>query len=171
MKHKYFFTSILIFATILLFCFSAKSQATSDTITVVKKGNGLFYYYQDKSLLNFNQIMDLTKDNQTSNALMRQSYNLRSISKCFYVAGGVSFGFSLGYFIVGAIYNNIKMGILLPSMGSGVGLLVCGGICELFSNEKRHKGIKIYNNAIKQKNSTYLGLDVSPNGMSLRLNF
>jgi hypothetical protein len=38
-------------------------------------------------------------------------------------------------------------------------------------SHKVRKGVTVFNNAIKQKNNTYLDLGFSPNGMMLRLNF
>jgi hypothetical protein len=141
--------AIIIF-TILLFYFSGKSQNEIDTVTIVNKRAGVNYYYQKGEQLNFSKILDITKENKTAYKQMQQAYNLRTAGICFYVAGGASFGFSLGYLIVGMTHNNIKTAILLPSLGASFGLIVCGGICGIFANVKIQRGINVYNNLIKQ---------------------
>ena len=55
MNPKHHLFAILIFATILLFCFSAKSQNNSEAITIAAKGFG-YAYYQNGKKLTFNQL-------------------------------------------------------------------------------------------------------------------
>ncbi|MCL2311988.1 MAG: hypothetical protein FWC41_05810 [Firmicutes bacterium] len=171
MNIKHSLTAFLIFIAIFLSGFSSNAQNGSDTVTIVKRGAGVNYYYQEGNLLKFNQLMDLTKANEIAYGLMQQAYNLRIASICFYITGGISFGFSLGYFIIGAIFDNIKTSILIPSLGAGVGLLIGGGICGLFANTKILKGVKVFNNSIRQNNNASLDLGFSSNGVMLRLSF
>jgi hypothetical protein len=100
---------------------------------------------------------------------MRQGNNLRVASICLYTPAAFFLGFSVGYIIItGPDFNK---NISFISLGAGAGLLIAGGICELVSNAKILKGVKIFNHSKIQNNHTNLDLGFSPNGVILRLNF
>jgi len=167
MHPKHYVTTLIFFVMI----FTARAQNASDTIGIVKKGAGINYYYQNGNSLNFNQLRDLTKDNQMACKFMQQAYNLRMVKNALYIVGGTSIGFSIVYFIPGAVITGIKTDIFIPFLCTGVGLLVAGGICQLYVNVKVLKGVTAFNDAIKQKNNANIDLGISTHGMMLRLNF
>jgi len=171
MRPKHYVTTLIFFAIAILLVFSAKTQNTSDTIGIIKKGAGINYYYQNGNSLNFNQLRDLTKENQMACKFMQQAYNLRMVKNALYIVGGTSIGFSIVYFIPGAVITGIKTDIFIPFLCTGVGLLVAGGICQLYLNVKVLKGVTAFNNEIKQKNNKNLDLGFSSNGIIFRLNF
>ena len=169
--NKRYLTTILIFATILLFCFSVHAQNSSDTISIVAKRLG-YVYYKDNEMLNFNQIMQLTKSNPKAYKLMEQSNNLRVGSYIFAIAGGGCLGYSFGYILSTTMFDNTINNPLFFSM-LGVGAVFVGvGIgFEVGANNKAREGVAVFNNAIKQKNNANLDLGFSPGGVMLRLNF
>ncbi|MCL2290366.1 MAG: hypothetical protein FWC34_06645 [Bacteroidetes bacterium] len=115
--------------------------------------------------------MDFTKEDEMAYKFMRQAHNLRIASIGFYTPAAFFIGFSVGYIITGTIFNTVDMNILLFSAGIGGGLLIGGGICTLLANAKILKGVKVFNNSVRQNDNASLDLGFSPGGVMLRLNF
>jgi len=65
----------------------------------------------------------------------------------------------------------INKNIFYPTLGAGAALIFIGICFEIGANNKAIEGIAVYNNAIKQKNSTSLDLGFSPGGVMLKLSF
>jgi len=171
MNTKHYLTAILIFTTFLLSCFSAKSQNISETITIARKGIG-YAYYQNGKVLNFSQLLSLTKENTEAYNFLIKADNWKITGLFFGVIGGGCLGYSLGYALGAAMAgNSINMKILLPVSLVGTGLTFCSFIFEIVSKDNIRKGVDIYNNSIKQKNNPNIDIGISTNGMMFRLNF
>ena len=115
MSTKSYLSTILIFLTILLFCFSSHAQSKSDTIQVIKSGMR-FVYFKDNVMLSYH-------------------------------------------------------GLFFSTLGIGAVLIGISFALEKNASNKVKAGVDLFNQSIRQKNNTSLGLDVSPGGMLLRLNF
>jgi len=171
MHTKHYLTTILIFATIFLCCFSAKSQNNLDTIRIEKSVIG-FDYYNNNNMLNFYQLLNLSKKNEEAHKLMRNAFSFHIASVCFTSAGCFFLGYSAGYVIGCAIKKDlVDMNTFLPFLGAGVGLIGIGIGFELGANNKAKEGVAVYNKSIKQQTNTNLDLGIYPNGMMFRLNF
>jgi len=171
MSTKQYLSAILIFITFFSLQFFAKAQDNRDTIRIVKNVIGMSYYQNDK-MLDFNQLMDLSKKNEAAYKLMKEAYTLRVVGIGFSSIGGFSVGFSAGYAIGKAISGNIvNMKVFLPFLGAGAALIAIGIGFEVGANNKAKEGVAVFNNAIKQKNNANLNLGFSPNGMMFRLTF
>ena len=173
MQKKHYLTAILFFGIILLSGFSAKSQEISDTIRMVRKISN-YLYYQNNDMISFNKVLQLTRSNPEAIKLMEKSNNMRTASYIFGGVGGFCLGFSLGYLIISEI-NKLgverKISIVLGGAGVGIGLIAISIGFEAGASKKAREGVAIYNNSIKQKNSTNIDLGFSTNGMMFRLNF
>jgi len=171
MNTKHYFTTILFFMVIFLFTYSVKSQNGSDTIRIVKKGLG-YVYYKDNAMLNFKQVMTLTKSNTKAFRLMEKSNNMRVGSYIFGIAGGGCLGYSLGYVLGAAMFGNtINKPVFFSLLGVGAVFIGVGIGFEVGANNKAKEGVTIFNNSIKQSSNTNLDLGFSPAGVMLRLNF
>ena len=173
MHTKHYFTTILIFATILLFCFSTHAQNNSDidTIRIVKKGLG-YVYYKDNEMLNFKQLLSITSSNLEAFRLIEKSNSVRNVGYVFAIAGGGCVGYSLGYALGNAMFGNtMNKGLFFSTLGAGVALIGIGIGFEVSANNKAKAGIDLFNNAIKQSSNTNLDLGFSSGGVMLRMNF
>ena len=171
MKPKIYLPTILTFAIILLSVFTAKSQNISDTIRIERNAIGVDYYQNDK-ILNFEQLMDLSVNNQVAHKLMKNAYDLHVFSVAFSSVGGFMIGFSAGYAIGCTLIDNIvNMKLFLHILGAGVGLTGIGISFEVWANNKAKKGVAVFNNEIKNKNNTSFDVGFSTNGMVIRLIF
>jgi len=171
MNTKHHLTTILIFVAIFLSDFSGNAQHSSDTIRMVKKTNGYFYYVKNVALSKW-EVMQLLNKNDNAYKLMVKSDNLRNASRVFGVVGSIGVGVSLGYALGSAISSNpLETKVFIPCLLAGAALMGFGIAFEIGANNKAKEGVAIYNNAIKQKSVTNLDVGFSINGMSLRLNF
>jgi len=171
MSTKYYFTTILIFATLFLSYLSGNAQNGSDTIRVVKKGLG-YAYYKDNEMLNYTQLTHLTSSNSETATLLRASKNMQVGAYIFGCFGGGFMGYSLGYALGTAMSGNTLNKTLFFSMlGAGAVFIGIGIGFEVGANNKAKAGIDLFNNAIKQSNSANLDLGFSLNGVVLKLNF
>jgi len=171
MNIKRLFATFISFSAVLLFSYTAKSQAVSDTIRIKEISSTIRYYYVGNNQVKLNFLMDVTKENEISNKLMQQAYNLHLLSTGLCVVGGLTVGFAFGYLILPGITNSIKNEVLYSSFGAGVGLLICGGVCELASRNKILKGVRIYNKSMQNNAAASFDIGISPTGMTLKLNF
>jgi len=171
MNKKTYLSVILFFATIILSVLSAKSQDISDTIRIERNAIGVEYYQNNKTL-KFNQLMDISANNQVAHKLIKNAYALHILSVSFSSLGGFMIGFSAGYAIGCAIQENlVDMKIFLPILGTGVGFSGIGIGFEVGANNKVKKGVAIFNHSIKQKSNTNINLGISTNGMLIKMNF
>jgi hypothetical protein len=171
MNRKHYLTAILIFIAIFLSSYSSHAQTSSDTIRIVHTGFGNAYY-KDNERLSFNQVRQLTRLNPAAYKLIGQSNTMRVTSYIVGIPGGFVFGYALGY-ALGCVMTGKKLnGILFyPMLGTGAFFIAMGIGFEIGANNKAREGVAVFNNTIKQKNSTNVDLSFSPNGMSLKLNF
>ena len=168
MNTKHYFTAILIFAAIVLSGFSVQAQNDADMITIAKKG----VYYQNEKQVNFKQLMTLTQGNKEVYGYMVKAQNMNAAAIGFGIVGGGCLGFSLGYALGAAMFGNPKNKPLFFSLlGAGAVLTGIGIAFDVGANNKVKEGISIYNQFIKQRNSTNINLGFSTNGASLQLNF
>ena len=171
MNPKHYVTSIVIIALIFLSVFSVKAQKKSDTIRIEKSGLG-YVYYKNNVMLNFKQVMDLTKENKKAYRLMEQSTNMRTGAYIFAVAGGGFLGYSLGYALGRAISGNpINKPVFFSMLGAGAVFTGIGIAFDVGANNKAKAGVELFNQSKKQMNNTNLDVGFSPNGVNLRLNF
>ena len=166
MNPKQNLTAILFLVVIFLLNFSVKSQSTSDTISMVKKGGGHSYYMNNETLSKA-QLMRLLNEDKTAIKLMEMSNNRRVVGYCFAFAGGFCLGYSLGYLIMGSSPN---IGVLVSLLGAGACLVTVGICFEVGAKNKAKEAIAVYNNS-KRKNNTTLNLGLCSNGMVVKLNF
>jgi len=171
MTPKHYFAAIIIIALIFLSGFSGKAQNSSDTIRIVKSGLG-YLYYQDDVTLNFKQVMALTKENKKACRLMEQATNMRGAAYVFAAFGGGFAGYALGYALGCAMYGNpMNQPLFFIMLGAGAAFIGIGVAFEAGANNKVKAGVELFNQSKKQTNNPNLGLNFSPNGVNLRLNF
>jgi len=171
MHTKHYLTTILIFATILLFCFSVQSQNSSDTIRMVKKV-GNYKCYRNNERLSMSQLMYITQNNEKAYRYIIKANNLRFTSQLLGVVGGGCFGYSLGYVIGRSIADYpIEIKKIVPFLLVGSGTVIFSITFWAISNENLRKGLDIYNHSIKQKNNPQFNLGFSPYGTTLQINF
>jgi len=171
MNTKHYLSAILIFSVIFLFGFSVHAQNSSDGIRVIKRELG-YVFYQNTKKLNIRQLANITRENTESyNYIIRaDSWQIATIYSGV-VGGGCVVG-SLGYALGAAIVGNpINMKMFLPILSVGAGLVICSITFGVLANNNLKKGVELFNNSIKEKNSTNLDLGFSPGGVMLRLNF
>jgi hypothetical protein len=169
---RLYIATMVLFTILFSFSNSVKSQSSFDTIKVAEKGAGVRHFYVGDNQLNFNMLMGLTHKNETAFKFMEQAYNLRLASRLLYITGGVTVCFAIVY--ISQIHNSnsfTDIKVLLPSIGGGVFIILCGGICEFFSKDKILKGVKVFNKSIKENSTANLNIGFSPTGMTLKLNF
>jgi len=170
MNTKRYLSTILIFVIFFFTDFSAKSQNDSNTIRVASRGLGSVYY-KDNVMLTLNQVKQVTYSTPEAYLLMVKSSNMQVASYIFGCAGGFSLGFSIGHALGSLANRNFNSRLFYSTLIAGLGSISIGIAFEIASHNKAKQGIAIYNNAIKQKNSTNLDLGFSPNGLLLKLNF
>jgi len=171
MNIKSYLTTILIFVTIFLFCFSSRAQNSSDTIRIVKKGLG-YVFYKDDVMVNYKQALQLTASNVEAFRLLEKSNSMRNAGYIFAAAGGGCVGYSLGYALGLAMFGNtINKPLFFSTLGAGAVLIGIGIGFEVGANNKAKKGITVFNNAVRQSKNTSIDLGFSPGGVMLRLGF
>jgi hypothetical protein len=103
---------------------------------------------------------------------MDKSYDLRAGSYIFGFIGGGAAGFALGYTLAASITGRTtEWKILGPVLGAGIAFIAVGVAFEINANKKAREAIAVYNNAIKQKQTSSVDLGFSPTGIGIRLNF
>jgi hypothetical protein len=171
MTPKHYLTTVLIFSAIFLFCFSAKSQNSSDTIRMEKNGLRTVYYHKNK-IVNPYELRYIAYTNKTAEKFLQEAQTLHTASMFLGGVGGFAVGFSAGYAIVRAINNApVNWAVVLPFLGIGSAFVICGISFDVMAKQRIAVGVNIYNNSIKQKNNANLNLGISTNGMALKLNF
>ena len=162
---------ILFFFTLFILNFTAKSQNSSELIKVKEKTFG-YAYYQNNKVLKFGELLEITKGNPTAYNHIVKASRLDVASVLLGTVGGGFLGFSLGYgigcFITG---QTINIKIFLPTLLIGIASSGCGIIFRVQSTDNTKRGVEIYNNAIKQKNSESIDLGFTANGVIMRVKF
>jgi len=59
--NKRLFATLISFIAVLLFSYTAKSQAILDTIRIIEKSSTLRYYYVGNNQVKLNFLMDVSK--------------------------------------------------------------------------------------------------------------
>ena len=171
MNTRSYFSTVLIFTTVFLFCFSSHAQNSSDTIRIVKKGLG-YVFYKDDVIVNYKQALQLTASNTEAFRLLEKSNNMRNVGYVFAATGGGCVGYSLGYALGLALFGNtMNKPLFFSVLGAGAVLIGVGVGFEVGANNKAKEAIGIFNNTIRQNNKTNLDLGFSSGGVMLRLNF
>ena len=116
--------------------------------------------------------MNLTQRYKEAYQLITKANNLHITGVCFDVVGGFLVGYAAGYAIGKTIVRNIvDMKTFLPLLGTGIVLVGIGVGFEVGANSKAKKGIAVYNQSLKQKNTTHLEVGFYPNVMVVKINF
>ena len=167
MNTKHYFTAILIFAAIVLSGFSVQAQNDADTIRIDGRR-----YYQKNIKLNIAQLVNISTVDKTAFRFIQKAQYQNFAACCFGIVGGGCLGFSLGYALGAAMFGNpMNKPLFFSLLGAGAVLTGIGIAFDVGANNKVKEGISIYNQFIKQRNSTNINLGFSTNGASLQLNF
>ena len=170
MNTKHNLTAFLFLGVILLLNLSLKSQNSSDTISMIRKGDSYCYYLNNEALSKV-QLMDLLKENTPAIQLMEKSNNLHNAGYYCSISGGIFIGFSLGWLVANTLVGaKFDAKIFFPIIGAGVSLIVVGICFEVGAKHKAKDAIAVYNNS-KRQNNTTLNLGLCTNGMMVKLNF
>jgi phosphoribosylformylglycinamidine (FGAM) synthase-like amidotransferase family enzyme len=172
MNPKTYLPTFLIFAVIFLSTFSVNAQNSSDTIQMRNTGLGGKAYYKDNVKLNFSEVMQLTRSNPEAYKFMDKASTMRIGSYIFGIPGGFVFGFALGHGLGRTMLGNpINKTLFYSMLGAGAALIGVGIGFEIGAKSNVKKGVAVFNNVIRQKNSANLDLGFSSNGIFLKFNF
>jgi hypothetical protein len=160
MKRKILFLTILLtINATYIYC-----QSTSDSIQVTKKMGTVFI--QNGKALMPKQLLKITEVNPEAYKEMKIAKSNSNTANIFGMAGGFLVGWQLGTALAGGEPN-------WASAGIGAGLI---GISIPFSVayvKHAKNAVSIYNNGLKQSNSSNLNLNfgLTGNGLALKMTF